>query len=51
MSAESLAKVFSPNLIWKKDLDLMDLSAINDVVKSNDLTHVMIANSDLLFCK
>lgn len=49
MTADNLAKVISPNLIWKKELDIMDLSAVQDAMKGNVLAQVMIEHPSQLF--
>jgi len=49
MTADNLAKVISPNLIWKKELDILDLSAVQDTMKGNDLAVVMIQQHEKLF--
>lgn len=49
MTAENLAKVISPNLIWKKELDILDLSAVQDTMKGNDLAVVLIDKHKEIF--
>lgn len=49
MNAENLAKVISPNLIWKEVLDITDMSVVEDAMKGNRVTEAMIVNFELIF--
>ena len=49
MNAENLAKVISPNLIWKEVLDITDMSVVDDVRKGNVLAEVMITEYQKIF--
>ena len=49
MNAENLAKVISPNLIWKEILDITDVSVVEDALKGNRIAEVMIVHYDQLF--
>jgi hypothetical protein len=49
MTSDNLAKVISPNLIWKRELDILDLSAVQDTMKGNDLALIMIDQHEKIF--
>lgn len=49
MNAENLAKVISPNLIWKEILDITDVSVVEDALKGNRIAEVMIVHYGQLF--
>ena len=49
MTAENLAKVISPNLIWKESPDINDLSLVDDALKGNSIVNFMILNNDKIF--
>ena|SRR3990167_8816093 len=51
MNAENLAKVISPNLIWKEELDINDLSLVDDTLKGNTIVSVMIIQNQRIFCR
>jgi len=51
MTAENLAKVISPNLMWKEEVDITDMSLIQDSLTGTSLTQVMIVNSDKVFTR
>ena len=49
MNAENLARVISPNLIWKEVLDITDMSVVADAMKGNRIAQVMIVQYKRLF--
>ena len=44
MNAENLAKVISPNLVWKEVLDITDMSVVQDAMKGNIVAQLLIEN-------
>mmetsp|Transcript_1673 Transcript_1673/g.5956 ORF Transcript_1673/g.5956 Transcript_1673/m.5956 type:complete len:415 (+) Transcript_1673:336-1580(+) len=51
MDAENLAKVITPNLMWKETVEIMDLSLVQDAMKGNLVGKAMIENFDAVFTK
>ena len=51
MDAENLAKVITPNLIWKETVEIMDLSLVQDAMKGNLVGKAMIEEYEVVFTK
>jgi len=51
MNAESLAKIFAPNLIWKKELDVTDSSMFEDSLVGIDLTMLFVSHAEMIFVR
>lgn len=51
MDAENLAKVITPNLMWKETVEIMDLSLVQDAMKGNLVGKAMIESYEEVFTK
>ena len=51
MTAENLAKIISPNLIWKEVVSIDDMSQVDDALKGVQLANIMIVHYQKIFTK
>jgi Na+/citrate or Na+/malate symporter len=51
MNSENLAKIISPNLIWKEIVNIEDMSLVDDALKGNQLANTMIVHFKEIFTR